>query len=196
MEVDLYPGLAVSLSIRSHRIARVEETGAVGQPRGVGKLGEGDDILQILAGAHLPHAPAVPVRPPIRGGVGHVLPVRTHAHSRQSHGRVLTEAVRIDEDPGFGVQAFGHEDHVLVLEAIVSREEVEPSFLLRDTEALVVPEGGETLDGFAARPQALQEGLCQAVLGIHPGGHLGALEILHPPVGVSHWRPEVLVAVV
>ena len=73
------------------------------------------------------------------------LPSSEMAVTGESYGAIRGERVGIEQDAGFGVEGFGDEEDVLLLQSGVVLEEVASAVLAGSGEALVVPELGEAV---------------------------------------------------
>ncbi len=188
---------AVALSVLALRIATVVEAGSIHRPGRAAELGEVQKVAAILACIYVPHPPRLPVGSAVGLGIGDQLPVTAHAPLRKGHGRVLRERVRVDERAGLrSVEPITHVQNALVLQALVLREEVAAVFLAGQSEALEVPEFGDTRLDRITGGQALEVRKRNLVLGLDPGLDRLALHLLHPAIRIGDFHSVVLVHVV
>ena len=126
-------------------VAAVKDTLVVFGPGGAGELDPLEIVSEIFSGVDIADMPLGPVGAGGRDGVGHQFAVIGDSFTGESYGSIGRERVWIKQDAGLGVEGFGDEEDILLLESGVVLKEVASAVLAGSGEALVVPQLGETV---------------------------------------------------
>ncbi len=173
--------------------AIVPEPGVVFLPADTGELAPLERFIEVAAGVDVADAYFLPVTSAPRETIGEELSVLAVHLARYRRGSVFAQFVGIEEDYRLCVEGRRHIENRLVLQSIVSLEEVATTVFLGQRIARVVPQARQTAQDSLAARVGVDVAPRERVLAFDPRCSFRRVGILQPAIGIGHGGSVIVV---